>query len=157
MDTNYYEKFLSQEHRGYATNDLAKKGAEALRVLEALFDGSAVNDSGVPYSETAACRCGYVTARMLGEVAKPLEKYIRLGIEMDDTYAIEAAGALGYLEPETAMALTMALKRRPFGEAAYSFVKSNLHLDKTLLDLLKDNEKVLWSIDRAKTYLNDKT
>ena len=37
MDTNYYEKFLSQEDRGYATNDLAKKGAEALRVLEALL------------------------------------------------------------------------------------------------------------------------
>ena len=94
---------------------------------------------------------------MLGEVAKPLEKYIRSGIEIDDTYAIEAAGTLGSLEPETAMALTMALKRRPFGEAAYSFVKRNLHLDKALLDLLKHDEKVLLSIDRAKTYLNDKT
>lgn len=157
IDTiEYYEKFLSPSDRAFATNDLAKLGEQAIDILEALFNGKAKNKFGVPYNQTGALGCGYVTARMLGEKAKPLELYIREGIKLDHPYAIEAVAALKDLDEKTALALAEAVLRNPFSVAPYSLVCCNAHRNLKVIGLLQGNPKVSYMLEKADRYLKDK-
>ena len=156
-EINYFEQFLSPRDRTFATNDLASKGKTAIPVLETLFNGSAKNQYGISYREIGALDCGYVTAKILGKLAKSLEKYIREGIDSDNAYAIEAAGFLADLEYATAVSLTKAVIRNPYGESPFAFVRCNLRNKSELLDLFRDDEKVVHSVKNAIEYLSKKT
>ena len=81
----------------------------------------------ITYNKIGATGCGYIVARMLGNLSRPLERYIREGIDNDDLYAIEAAGFIGDIEPETELSLVNAVIRRPYSEAVYSLVRSGSH------------------------------
>ena len=158
MDSfDYFERFLSPTERATATNELAELGTAALPILELLFTGKAKNNFGVPYNELIALDCGYITCKLLGVLAKPLENYIRVGIQKNHPYAIEAAGKLMNLEEKTIIALAEALNRNPFGnDAAYVLVQYNEHKNVAVKAIVKDNKEATLMIGRAENYLNKK-
>lgn len=153
--TDYFERFLSPKDRAIATNELAKTGEPALEILEALFDGSAKNRFGVSYKDIGALGCGFVTAKMLGELAKPLEVFIRDGIESDHVYAIEAAGTLINISENTAIELARAAMRNPFGEAPYSLIKCGEHKNPKVLSIIGGDSKTVSAIEKAENHLNN--
>ncbi len=155
---SYFERFLSPSERGKATNDLARLGSDAIPILFSLFSGEAKNKFGVAYRSVGALGCGYVTAKLLGELAKPLEPYIRAGIDDGDAYAIEASGNLGELEEETALALAKHLVSDPFGSvAAYSLVRCGQNINPRVLSILRSNRQSIASLERAEAFYEPKT
>lgn len=102
--------FQSHATRGRATHELAAFGTAALPVLEALLSGDAKNEQGVAYKTLAQVTgCSFVTARMLGPLAKPLEARLREGLRDGHLYAVEALAALGSLDEETIQLLAQSL------------------------------------------------
>src|SRR5262245_37779592 len=99
--TAFFDRFLDPGARSVATHELAAHGAEAVPVLAALFGGTARNASGRPYAEIGALDCGFVTARLLGPLARPLEPHLVAGVRRKHIYAVEALGALGRLRDES--------------------------------------------------------
>ncbi len=153
----FFERFLSPSERGKATHDLASLGIEAIKILESLFSGISKNKFGTSYNQIGALDCGYVTTKLLGKTAKPLESYIREGIEKDHPYAIEAIGRFENIEEETAIALAKALVREPFGEAAFSLVFCSEHRNKKVMDIIGNNSKAIYSLKKAENYLSKNT
>lgn len=155
--SNIFERFLSPADRHLATHDLAKRRDDAIPVLTALFDGRAKNRFGVSYRSIGALGCGYVTIGLMGEGAKPLEHFVREGIDSDIVYAIEAAGRLGSLEKETKLALARSLLRNPYTEAAYSLVRCDAYEDPDVLALICVNDPATKMLRRAREYLRGET
>ncbi|SNR68548.1 hypothetical protein SAMN05192560_0473 [Methylobacillus rhizosphaerae] len=105
------ERFLLPAQRAEATAELAARGAAALPVLTALFDGSARNSYGMPYRDLGMpLLCGLVAARRLGTIAQPLEPFICAALRARHHYAAEALGALGSLSEDSIIALANALQ-----------------------------------------------
>ena len=150
---NYFEKFLSSAERLGATYELASLGKDALPILESLFDGSAKNKFGVPYSQIGVTSCGYLTCELLGNVARPLEYYIRLGIEEDECYAISAAGFLLQIEDETALALARALVRNPYSEAGASLIRCSKTESFGVVEIINSNTIAAKSFEQTKSYM----
>lgn len=153
----YFEQFLSAGERAKATNRLAKLREGAIPILESLFSGSAKNKFGVPYNEIGALDCGYATAKILGKLAKPLESYIRDGIDSDHPYAIEAAGSIVELEKETVISLAKALVRNPFSEASYYLVKCGEGKNPEVLGIIENCPKAVYSLEKTINYLKSRT
>lgn len=151
---NYFERFLSPAERIVATHELAALGEHAIPILESLFDGSAKNASDIPYRKIGALGCGYVAVRILGPLANELESYVREGIQQDDPYAIEAAGALSVIEQETAFALAQALIRNPASEASASLIRRGYSEDITVLRIISGNTVALKSFEKTKAYIS---
>ncbi|WP_038292455.1 hypothetical protein [Zooshikella ganghwensis] len=154
---NYFELFLSPSERPFATHELSKLKEEAVPILESLFNGAAKNEFGKSYRDIGAIGCGFVTVKLLGSVAKPLEEYVLEGIEIDNPYAIEAAGYLGGIEPETAYALARALVRHPASEAGASLIKSDYAKNEKVLNILELDSVAHKSLLRIYAYLSRKT
>lgn len=105
------ECFLLPGERAEATAELAERGAAALPVLVALFDGSARNSHGVPYRDLGMpLSCGLVVARRLGAIAQPLEPFICAELRAGHHYAAAALGALGSLSEDSIIALADVLR-----------------------------------------------
>src|SRR5688572_29615735 len=106
--STFGERFLSPADRSVATHDLAAHRAEAIPILHALVDGSAVNQHGISYNRLGIDDCVLVTIKMLGPVADSLAPYVRSQLAEGHPYA---AGALGVLSPseENIDALVAAL------------------------------------------------
>jgi len=133
---NYFERFLSPAERVAATHELAVLGEQAIPILESLFDGSAKNVFGIPYRKIGALGCGFVTVGILSPLANALEGYVREGIEQDDSYAIEAVGALSEIGQETAFSLARALMRHPASEASASLIRRGYSEDVKVLKIM---------------------
>ena len=154
---NYFERFLSLSERAAATHELAALGGQAIPILESLFNGSAKNAFGIPYSKTGAIGCGFVTVKFLGPVAKTLENYVREGIEQDHLYAIEAAGYLSEIEQETAFALARALIRHPASEASASLIRCGYSENSKVLEIIGLNSMAYKNLEKIKAYISSKT
>jgi hypothetical protein len=154
---NYFERFLSSSERFSATHDLASSGDQAIPILESLFNGSATNKYGVSYSKIGAMDCGFITIKLLGSIAKPLESYVKKGIEGDYAYAIDAAGFLRELQEDTVLALAEALLRNPSSEAAVSLVRCGQAENIKVIEIIKNNHIALNSMERATVYLSTQT
>lgn len=153
-DSEFFERFLCPANRGFATNELAQLGEEAIPILNDLFSGKTKNRFGVPYRQIGTLGCAYVTVGLLGPTAKALEKFVREGIQQGEVYAIEAAGYLGEIEETTACALAQELIRNPFGsEAGASLVRCNQHTNPVVLSILGKNSGALYTIKRAEEFL----
>jgi hypothetical protein len=151
---NCFERFLSPTERMVATHELAALGNRAIPILESLFDGSAKNASGSSYCKIGALGCGYITVGILGPLANELESYVREGIQQDDPYAIEAAGALSEIELETAFALAQALIRNPASEASASLIRRGYSEDITVLRIISGNTVAIKSFEKTKAYMS---
>ena len=151
---NYYDRFLLPAERHIATHELASLEKEALPILESLFNGSAKNKFGVPYNKIGATSCGYVAVKLLGAIAKPLEVYVRAGIEKDDNYAIEAAGYLWEIDQETAIALAKALVRNPASEAGASLLRCSKSENPEVIKIISSDPTAAKSIAKTKTYMS---
>jgi hypothetical protein len=151
---NYYDRFLSPAERHIATHELASLEKKALPILESLFNGSAKNEFGVPYNKIGATSCGYVTIKLLGAIAKPLEVYVRGGIEKDDSNAIEAAGYLCEIGKETAIALAKALVRNPASEAGASLVRCNKSDNPEVTKIISSDTTASKSFAKTKAYMS---
>lgn len=149
----YYEKLLTPGDC-YVTTALAKLGVDAVPILEALFDGSAKNEWGHSYRNIGALGSGYVTAKLLGEVAKPLERYLREGVDKDHSYAIEALGRIGSLEDTTKISLANSLVRDSFKGAAYPLIKYNKHCDEDVLNIINNSDEAMYTLERTKNHLS---
>ena len=152
-----YESFLSPSERGKATNDLASKGELAIPILEALFNGKAKNKNGISYNKIGTLGCAYVTVQMLGDIAKPLEKYICKGILENHSYAIQASGAFSKIKDETIIALARALNSDPVSDAAYSLSQCGESNNIIVLDIIKNNPEAITRLKHAENYINKKT
>lgn len=133
-----------------ATHELAALGERAIPILESLFDGSAKNASGSSYCKIGALGCGYITVGILGPLANELESYVREGIQQDDPYAIEAAGALSEIEQETAFALAQALIRNPASDASASLIRRGYSEDILYLGSLAEIQWRLKALKKLK-------
>ncbi len=91
-------RFLSPADRANATHDLAARPADAVPILQALVDGSAVNHYGICYSRLGIDDCVLVTIQMLGAVADSLAPYVRSKLAGRHPYAAAALGALSSSE-----------------------------------------------------------
>ena len=81
---------------------LLRRGADAIPLLETLFNGEAKNDFGVPYRSLGLpLRCALEVARRLGPVARPLEPYLRAELRQGHHVTAMALGSLGSLEEES--------------------------------------------------------
>lgn len=90
------EAFLTPSKRGWATNELASYGEDAVPLLRAILDGSAVNGNGVPYRRLGMpFDCALVTVRMLGHTASSLRELIQEEVVAGHPYAEDALRALG--------------------------------------------------------------
>ena len=154
--TNFFERFLTQSERGSATHDLASLGEQALPILETLFNGSAKNKFDIPYSKIGALGCGYVTVSLLKDIAKPLEQYVRKGIEDNHPYAIEAARYLPDIEEETAIALAYSLIQKHY-EASYVLVETGKDKNSKVIDIIKEYPEAIKHLEKANAYLSKKT
>lgn len=125
-------------------------GEKAIPILESLFDGSAKNAFGIAYRKIGALGCGFVTVKILGPLAIALEFYVREGIEQDDFYAIEAAGALSRIERETAFSLARALIRHPASEAGASLIRCGYSEDVKVLEIISRSSLALKSFEKTK-------
>lgn len=148
---NYFERFISASGRFHATYELAELGTEAIPILQSLFDGSAKNSFGISYNKIGAIHCGYVTIKLLGPIAKPLERYVKEGIDQNFTYAIEAAGYLLDLEEETVIALANATARRN-PDAVYSLVRCGQSDNPKVIEIISQNELAIKWLESAKKY-----
>lgn len=151
---NYFERFLSPVERITATHDLAALGEHAIPVLESLFDGTAKNEFGIPYRKIGALSFGFIVVGILGPLANSLEVYIREGIEEDDFYAIESAGALSEIEQETAYALARALIRNPASEASASLIRRGYSEDVKVVEIISGSSAARKSFEKAKIYMS---
>jgi hypothetical protein len=106
-----FERFLVPSDRAQATHELAARGALAVPLLQALFSGQATNQNGVAYPQLGMpLDCGLVAASHLGQLARPLEPYLREELIKGHPYAAQALGSLGTLENESILGLAAALQ-----------------------------------------------
>ena len=91
-------------------------------ILESLFSGQAKNRWGVAYAKLGCIDCGLVTAQLLGNLAKPLEPWLREYLRAGHPYAAQALGALGSLDDASIITLAACLEQKgDVGmEAAYA-------------------------------------
>jgi hypothetical protein len=108
----FYERSLVPGERALAVSELTDRGLDALPVLEALFNGEARNQWGVPYERLGVpVDCGLIVAARLGPLAKPLEDHLRTRLQQGHVYAAAALGALGKLGNTSTIALAAALQQ----------------------------------------------
>ncbi|AYN96962.1 hypothetical protein EAW52_25040 [Pseudomonas sp. LTJR-52] len=89
------EAFLSHVERASATHELAAYGVSAIPMLRAIFDGTARNQFGVSYCKLGMpIDCALVAVSLLGQVAAPLEEYVRQQLAAGHPYAENALSAL---------------------------------------------------------------
>lgn len=89
------EALLSPAERARATHELATYGANAVPVLRSIFDGTAKNQFGVSYCKLGIpIDCALVIVSLLGQVAAPLEEFVRQQLTADHPYAENALLAL---------------------------------------------------------------
>lgn len=89
------EAFLSPSARAQATHELASYGAEAIPVLRSIFDGKATNQFGVSYCKLGMpIDCALVVVALLGNIAAPLEEFIRCHLVAGHPYAESALAAI---------------------------------------------------------------
>jgi hypothetical protein len=154
---NYFERFLSYSERSIVTHDLAALGARAIPILEEYFDFSAKNSFGIPYRKAGPLDCAYVTIKLLGPIAKPLEKYVREGIELNHPYAIEAARYMLQIEEETALSLAKALVRQPASEAGTSLVYCGYSENPKVIEIVTSNPLALKTLKEMEVYISKNT
>ena len=147
--SQYYERLVTAND-AYVTNELAKLEKDTLPILEALFDGSAKNRWGHPYRNIGALGSAYVTVKLLGVKAKPLEKYLRDGVDNNYQYAIEALLYIGSLEDQTAIALSKALVREPFNGAELPLIKYNKHNQVEVLNIIRSSKRAFEALEKSK-------
>lgn len=107
------EQFNSLSERAHATHDLAALGAAAVPVLGAIFSGAARNQFGVAYRDTGQpLLCSFVTAGLLGTLARDLEPYLRAGVQSGHVYAVDAIARIGPISEGSIQALAQCLREK---------------------------------------------
>ena len=107
-----FESFLQPGERANATHQLADLGVDAVPILKSLFNGEAKNRWGVSYSKLGIpLDCGLITIKLLGNLAKPLEPFVRDCLHSGHIYAAEALRAIGTLDETSIIELASCLDK----------------------------------------------
>ncbi|MES2018038.1 MAG: hypothetical protein V4484_16240 [Pseudomonadota bacterium] len=96
LDEKYFLKaFQNPMDRARATHELAQFGELALPLLQAILNGSARNEFGVPYRNLGMpIDCALVTIQLLGFLAAHLEALVRVELANGHPYAESALAAI---------------------------------------------------------------
>jgi hypothetical protein len=126
-----------------AESALIQMGNNAIPLLEALLNGEAKNDFGVPYRNLGLpLRCGLEAIIRLGEVAKPLEALLAAELAKGQAVAATALGSLRSLNQASIDVLANSLDGDL--DLAYEAATALVHCNEA------DNELVLSKISESK-------
>jgi hypothetical protein len=112
MTSSLFDRLQRSGSMLQAEQELLDLAEGAIPILIALFSGEARNQFGVPYRQLGLpLRCAMEVASRLGQIAKPLEPYLRDELRKGDHVAAMALGSLGTLEQSTVEDLAESLDR----------------------------------------------
>lgn len=155
IQDSFFERSLLPDERAAAASELATRGQDALPILEALFNGEARNEWGVPYlSLGTPVDCGLVAAARLGCVAKPLEGHLRAALQRGHQYAAAALGALGTLDDASVETLAVALGRSGADavEAAQALLRCNAIEHVAVKEAVGSSPRAVFAIEWARRH-----
>lgn len=154
-----FERFTSTATMMDAEIELLERRADAVAVLETLFNGRATNDFGVPYRQLGLpLRCALEVARRLGSVAKPLEPFLRKELNDGHFVAAMALGSLGSLEEESIHSLANGLcgGLDMACESAVALIACGAENHPAVVSVLAHSEKAAQEFRRTEAFVKQK-
>lgn len=145
LNYSFFEQFLSPMTMVEAERSLIQMGKNAIPLLEALLNGDAKNDFGVPYRDLGLpLRCGLEVMVRLGQVAKPLEPAIAKELANGNPAAAMALGSLGSLEPASIAILANSLEGNTelSYESAAALLRCNESRNQVILAKINQSKQV---------------